>query len=133
MRVGSMMACEASVGLLWNYGLASRKLDTVESGPPFTDFEKLPCASSGVKVVILPDCRVGVLPLALIGEEEEQLVAAIHHVRHVYRPAHRAAVLVAFQNLPRDALLVVEEGIGIQVFVAQIVESRAVHASWCRS
>jgi 2-methylcitrate dehydratase PrpD len=35
--------------------------------------------------------------------------------------------LVAFQNLARDALFVIEERVGIQVFIAQIVESRAMH------
>src|ERR1035441_9927624 len=69
--------------------------------------------------------RVGALPLPFVGKEEEQLVAAIDQVRQHDRPAHRNAVLIALQNLARQRLRVIEECVGVEIFVAKIVDRKS--------
>ena len=71
--------------------------------------------------------RIGTLFLAFVAEEEEELVAAVDDVRQHDRTAQRRTVLIALEDLPRNALLVVEKRVGVEVLIANVVESRGVH------
>ena len=57
---------------------------------------------------------------------EKQPVPAVEYFRNPHRTAHFGAKLIALQDVFRNVLLVVEERIGIEVVIANVVEEDAV-------
>ncbi len=67
------------------------------------------------------------LPLALIADEEEQLVSSAEQLWDADRSAERGAELLSFEDRFRQVLLIVEEAVRIESVVPHEIEQAAVH------
>ena len=92
---------------------------------PFFRSEKLPAFQASIGHGS-GRARGAARPLALLGEEEEGLVAPVVQFGDEHRTAHGAAELILLERAQLGAVAVVAPRVGFQFAVAQEVEGRAV-------